>query len=227
MTGRGFASRQTATGLMVGAAAIAVVSALIAVLDQFVEPLGLTSLYLFAILSVAIGWGFWIAVVVAFASFLTFEFFFVPPIHSLRIVDEETTAGLVISLVAAYVVSELARRANERAREAQARAHEAEHAQNEFRRLADEQAALRRIATLVARTGPTSEVFEAVAREVGLQCDADLARLERFEPEGTVSAVAAWSRTGPAELAVGRRFLLEGASIAAQVYSSAPAGRRG
>lgn len=58
MTGRGFASGQTATGLIVGAAAIAVVSGLIAVLKQFVEPLGLISLYLFAIFPVSIGWGF-------------------------------------------------------------------------------------------------------------------------------------------------------------------------
>ena len=63
---------------------------------------------------------------------------------------------------------------------------------DELHRLADEQAALRRVATLVAREVPTAEVFEAVTREVGLQCDADLARMARLEPDRTVTAVAAW-----------------------------------
>ena len=48
--------------------------------------------------------------------------------------------------------------------------------------------------------------FEAVAREVGLQCDADFARMERFEPDQTVTAIAAWSRSGEAHLAVGTPF---------------------
>jgi signal transduction histidine kinase len=87
-------------------------------------------------------------------------------------------------------------------------------------RLADEQAALRRVATLLAKAVPTAEIFEAVTREVGLQCDADLARMERFEPDRTVTAVAAWSRAGEAQLAVGKRFALEGKSIAAQVLTT-------
>jgi signal transduction histidine kinase len=87
-------------------------------------------------------------------------------------------------------------------------------------RLADEQAALRRVATLVAKAVPTAEVFEAVTREVGLQCDADLARMERFEPDRTVTAIAAWSRVDEAQLAVGRRFALQGESIAARVLAT-------
>ena len=57
--------RQTAIGLVTGAAAIAVVSAVIAVLKQWIDPDGLTGLYLFAILPVAIVWGFWLAGIVA------------------------------------------------------------------------------------------------------------------------------------------------------------------
>ena len=89
-----------------------------------------------------------------------------------------------------------------------------------YRRVADEQAALRRVATLVAQAVPTSEVFEAVAREVGLQSDADLARLERFEDDRTVTMLAAWSRGGHAELAIGTHLPLEGESIAARVYNT-------
>src|SRR5919106_4663314 len=224
MTGRGLAVRNPAMGLLVGVAAIAVVSVLIAALKGVADPLGLTGLYLFAILPVAIGWGFLLAGIVAVASFLTFAYFFVTPLHGFRIAESDTAAALVIALVTAYVVSELARRANERAQDARLRAGEAEQAQGELGMLADEQAALRRVATLVAQAVPTTEVFEAVTREVGLRCDADLARMERFEPDRTVTAIAAWSRSGEADLAVGTRFALEGASIAAQVHETgAPA----
>jgi len=207
-------------GLVTGVAAIAVVSGVIAVLQQFVDPRGLSVLYLFAIFPVAIGWGFWAAGIVTLASFLTFAFFFSSPVHSFRINDSDAAAALAISLATAYVVSELARRSFGHAGEARLRAQEAEEAQVELRRLADEQAALRRVATLVAQAVPTADVFEAVTREVGLRCDADLARMERFEADGTVTAVAAWSRGGGAALAVGTRFPLEGASIAAQVYET-------
>jgi signal transduction histidine kinase len=205
--------RRPAVGLLAGAVLIAIVSAIIAVLEQSIDPVGLAGLYLFAMFPVAIFWGFWVAGIVALASCLTFSYFFDTPLHSFAIGRADTAAVLAISVVAAYIVSELARRAN-------ARAREAEEARGELSRLADEQAALRRVATLVAESVPTSELFEAVTREVGLQSGADLARMERFEPDHTVTAVAAWSRGGEGHLAVGTRFALEGASIAAQVYAT-------
>ncbi|MDA0166857.1 PAS domain S-box protein [Solirubrobacter ginsenosidimutans] len=88
------------------------------------------------------------------------------------------------------------------------------------RRSESEQAALRRVATLVARGAAPIALFDAVAREVGLLCDADFARLERFEPDGTVMAIAAWSRSPESQLAVGERFALEGTSIAALVTNT-------
>ena len=86
-----------------------------------------------------------------------------------------------------------------------------------LRRLVDEQAALRRVATLVARGVSPEGMFEAVTREVGLLSGADVARMERYEPDGTVTVVAGWSRQ-EAELAVGTRIALEGVSIAALVW---------
>jgi CHASE3 domain sensor protein/GAF domain-containing protein len=86
-------------------------------------------------------------------------------------------------------------------------------ARAELRRMVEEQSALRRVATLVAQAGSPSVVFEAVTREVGLLCDADLARMERYEADGTVTGMATWSRV-PAELTVGTRFTLDGPSIA-------------
>jgi signal transduction histidine kinase len=90
-------------------------------------------------------------------------------------------------------------------------------ARTEVGRLADEQAALRRVATLVAQGAAPWEVFETVTREVGILSGADLARMERYESSDSVIGVAGWNRGDAPELAVGTRFSLEGASIAAMV----------
>jgi signal transduction histidine kinase len=92
---------------------------------------------------------------------------------------------------------------------------------DELRDLAEEQAALRRVATLVARTTSPSEVFETVTREVGLLSGADLARMERYEADGTVTGVANWSTQDDGLLAVGTRIALEGVSVAALVREKA------
>ena len=52
------------------------------------------------------------------------------------------------------------------------------------------QAALRRVATLVARAVEPTEVFAAVARELRGLLDADATRIERQEPDGTITVIA-------------------------------------
>ena len=74
----------------------------------------------------------------------------------------------------------------------------------ERRRAEHEQAALRRVATLVARTASPDEIFSAVTDEVGRLSGADVARMERYEPEGTVMGVAGWSRDHEQQLSVAR-----------------------
>jgi signal transduction histidine kinase len=59
-----------------------------------------------------------------------------------------------------------------------------------LRRLAEEQAALRRVATLVARGTRPEEVFALVTHEVGELLSVELANLWRYESDGTVTFVA-------------------------------------
>ena len=59
-----------------------------------------------------------------------------------------------------------------------------------FRRIADEQAALRRVATLVAQGAPPTSVFDAVAAEIQRLLDADGVTLGRYEPGDEVTVVA-------------------------------------
>jgi PAS domain S-box-containing protein len=67
--------------------------------------------------------------------------------------------------------------------------------QDKLSRLVDEQAALRRVATLVAQDVPSSELFSAVAREVGSLLGADLSGLIRYGADA-VFTLATWAATG-------------------------------
>ncbi|HUK68350.1 MAG TPA: GAF domain-containing sensor histidine kinase [Streptosporangiaceae bacterium] len=71
-----------------------------------------------------------------------------------------------------------------------------------YRRVADEQAALRRVATLVARGGRPSEVFAAVTGEAGRVLGTDVTLLRRYLPgpaAATIAAFAAGERLPPEE----------------------------
>jgi GAF domain-containing protein len=63
-------------------------------------------------------------------------------------------------------------------------------------RLAEEQAALRRVATLIAREPTPDEVFAAVAEEVGQIVGAPFLSITRFESDGTATEVAGFSDRG-------------------------------
>lgn len=63
-------------------------------------------------------------------------------------------------------------------------------------RLADEQAALHRVAMLVARGGAPQTVFDAICREAGQLFGASSVNLARFTADGFYVAVAGWSERG-------------------------------
>jgi GAF domain-containing protein len=76
-------------------------------------------------------------------------------------------------------------------------------------RLAEEQAALRRVATLVAHRTPPEQVFAAVTEEAGRLLSVEFAALGRYEPDGAITLVAGWGRTGH-HIPLGRRWSLGG-----------------
>ena len=86
--------------------------------------LSLGSLYVLAVLPVAILWGRFWAVLVAIASMLAFNFFFLEPVHTFRLSDRSNWLALAVYLATAIAVSELAARARQRAAEAEQRERE-------------------------------------------------------------------------------------------------------
>ena len=90
--------------------------------------------------------------------------------------------------------------------------------------LAEEQAALRRVATLVARGEPPEEVFAAVAEEVGRVLAVDFAIVIRYYPQDALEVVGTWTRTGtPAPTPVGGRLPLGGRNVTTLVYRTSQA----
>ena len=65
----------------------------------------------------------------------------------------------------------------------------------ELRGFAEEQGALRRVATLVARAAPPEEVFAAVAAEAGQVLGADVTGISRYDQDGMAVAVGGWANT--------------------------------
>ena len=69
--------------------------------------------------------------------------------------------------------------------------------------IAREQAALRRVATLVARAAPAApadEVFTAVTAEVGQLLEVDITVLVRYDLDDMITIVGTWTNTGGAPM---------------------------
>ncbi|MEA2428587.1 MAG: hypothetical protein QOF37_2215 [Thermoleophilaceae bacterium] len=88
-------------------------------------------------------------------------------------------------------------------------------------RLAEEQAALRRVATMVARGGPPEDVFAAVTEEVGRLLGTHLAGMARYERDATVTVLATWAahdEHGGAHPLVPGPWPLDGDDVAAMIW---------
>ena len=89
-------------------------------------------------------------------------------------------------------------------------------ARAEVQRLADEQAGLRRVATLVAAGAAPTDVFEAVVDEVGGLPGAAQVGLARYENDHEISVLAIRGQD-PAVVRAGTRLPLDGDSVNARI----------
>lgn len=98
-------------------------------------------------------------------------------------------------------------------------------AQAELSRLAEEQAALRRVAALVAGQAAAHEIFAAVAEEVAQLLRADSGAVCRYESDESMTVAAYWSEEG-LDLPVGTSVGLECPSVPATLQRSGEPSRR-
>ena len=107
------------------AALIAAATLVIAALEPFVPVISLGAVYIVVVLAAAVLWGLAYAVGVSIVSLLVFNWFFLPPVHTLALEDASNWIALLVYLVTAVVTSELAARMRRRAAEAERRERDA------------------------------------------------------------------------------------------------------
>jgi signal transduction histidine kinase len=166
---------------------------------------------LLAVLAVARFAGTLYALPVGVVIIEAFDWYFLPPLRNL---DAATVLVLGLFLGMAVIVGAVATQAGRRA----ARAELARGV------LADEQAALRRVAVLVARQPSPAEVFAAVTEEAGKLLHLDSAHLIVYERDQTATVVASWNLRGP-PMPIGTRVPLEGDNIIGRVFRTQQAAR--
>jgi signal transduction histidine kinase len=189
--------------LIVAVAAFAATAA-VGTAARYHVPWPLFSLVLLlCVLVVARFAGVMFALPVGVVTILAFDWYFLPP---LRLFNGATALVLGLFLIMSVIVGAFATLAGRRA----AGSEEARGV------LADEQAALRRVATLVARQPSRAEVFAAVTEEVGRLLHLDSAHLVAYGSGGTAEVVGAWSLRGTA-VPVGTRVPPEGDSVLVRV----------
>jgi GAF domain-containing protein len=93
-------------------------------------------------------------------------------------------------------------------------------ARMELESSAAEQAALRRVATLVARSAPPEELFAVVTEEAGRLLAADFAMMNRYKSGGAGAAVGAWANNGVPPIAVDTRMPLGGRNVTSLVFET-------
>src|SRR4051794_17170486 len=151
------AGTEAVLALCAGTATFALVAVTLAATESDLVTLFVGAGCITAIVATARFWGIAPAAPVAMAGLLAFDWFQFPPTHPHRFPSAADLAALFAYLGLAVLIGELAAHAGRRA-------DVSEVARSA---LAEEQAALRRVATMVARGVPEEHLFDAVTQEVG------------------------------------------------------------
>jgi signal transduction histidine kinase len=175
--------------------------------DHLVPILVLGVIYVYVVLAVARWRGPLYGVPLAIAGGLAFDSFYIPPTREFGAADWQNWLVVAIYLVMGVLIGMLGALSGRRAK----------GAEEQRGVLAEEQAALRRVATLVARGAPPQTVFGAVADEVGQVLSVEQAALLRYEADETATVVA--DRGGQnGSTMVGRRLPIDGHNVTARVF---------
>ena len=217
-------ARSLTVGIVVAATLIGAETLLVYLLEQIAPGMAFGVVYLLGVLVISTGWGFGLAVTTSVTSALAFDYFHVQPgsVVPDSAADVVAITMFVMVALAANTLAGVARaraaEADQRRQEADERRREADLAAARAHALAELQAALRRVATLVARGVTPAEVYAAVATELARCLGVYYSALWRYEPDGAATLlVARDDDPGLKKMPVGARFSLEGESVPAMV----------
>jgi signal transduction histidine kinase len=201
---RGRLEVEIALAVVVAVAAFVLAALVSSAARSHVPGALLVAFFLLVIVAVARYGGVLYAVPVGVVTVEAFDWYFLPPTRPLTSPDDASLFVLGLFIVMSLLVATVAVRAGRRA------------AASEGARgmLAEEQAALRRVATLVARGVQPGEVFAAVAEEIARVLGAESGDVLRYESDGTATTLAA----SGGMLRVGSTWTMDGDSVTARVY---------
>ena len=183
------------------------------------------AVYLLGILVVSARWDFGVSAITTMASTLAYGYVHFANEGGYHPTDLNGWVSVLIFLPIAVLTNVTAGQARLRTVEANQRRREAEASRDEIRLLADQQSALRRVATLIAHAAAPSAVFSAVARELAGCLGVPHSTLLRYEPDGAATVLACYHKTAQATLQVGERLPFEGESVAVAVLRTGRAAR--
>jgi signal transduction histidine kinase len=221
--GAGLSPRRRLAGALTGLVLLPLLTVCLAQLRDVLDLPSQMLIYLLAVVVVALVGGPMPALAAAIAAAALLGHYFIGPLHDFPFAKLNDVLPLVAFLFVAGTVSSVVGLAARRAREAANLAAANAESREELRVLAEEQAALRRVATLVARGVPPAEVFSAVAQEVRHILGAAASNIARLDPDGAITILA---RVGErqAELPVGSRWRPEPpVAVAAVLRTGQPA----
>jgi signal transduction histidine kinase len=204
-------------GIVVAAVFITAETLLVYRLKQITPENAFGALFLLGVLVVSAAWGFRLAVATSLASAVVYVYFHLETSGSFIPMHAKDAMAIIIFLPVALLANILAGQARLRRREA-----EASHA--EASALAEQQAALRRVATLVARGVDPSEVYQAAVAELSRGLGIDNVALLRYETEEVLVLLASRDKHGLSKMSIGERLSLDGDNVTAMILSTgAPA----
>jgi signal transduction histidine kinase len=189
-----------------GAATFAVGAVILDPIESAVLVTGLGVLFGGLLVVIARVAGSVYTVPVGMGGILAYDWFYLPPTHPLEIPDSGNLVEVLVVLGLSVLLGGLADR----------NARRAETAEIARGLVADEQAALRRVATLVATGATPDRLFSGVAHEVGGLFRVHGARIARYDGDELVH-VAEWIAPGQQTPTPYDRAALEPMSVSAEV----------
>jgi signal transduction histidine kinase len=204
-------------GLVVAASFIVAETILVRLLMGVAPGNTFGAVYLLGVLVVSARWGFGLSAMTTLASTLAYGYVHFGGEGRFLPTEVKGWVAILIFLPIAIIANVVAGQARLRTAEADQRRLEAEASRDQIRVLADQQAALHRVATFVARAVAPSEVFSAVARELASCLGVPHATLCRYEPDGSSTLVAVHDENAKAILPVGTRLSFEGENVVTMV----------
>ena len=89
---------------------------------------------------------------------------------------------------------------------------------SQLHELLGEQAALRRVATMVAGDTPAATLFNRVCEELGTVLDVKSTDMIRYDDDGSVTVVGAWAASGTPTFPPGERFPVEDGTVTGKLH---------